>query len=264
MEEYPSHIFLLNCDVCCIFPLTDMLEAHKRYGGMGTVFLLKQQISLVSWLLITKELLHYTEKPETFVSDLINCGVYIFIPDIFTAIQEVSTHREDQANFCHLSTFDTLQSLKRAFPLDFVRSDQDILSPFAGKKQLYTYETMDFWEQIKTPGMSLKCSGLYLSQFRLTSADLLAGGDGRAGVRLINCIVFDDVEVQENAVVINSIVGWKSSIGKWSRANGDYNAKLGITILGEAVIVEDEVVVIHSIVLPNKTLNSSVQDEIIL
>ncbi|WJX65527.1 mannose-1-phosphate guanylyltransferase [Trifolium repens] len=30
----------------------------------------------------THELLHYTEKPETFVSDLINCGVYIFTPNI--------------------------------------------------------------------------------------------------------------------------------------------------------------------------------------
>lgn len=33
---------------------------------------------------------------------------------------------------------------------------------------------------------------------------------------------------------------------------------------GEAVTVEDEVVVINSIVLPNKSLNESVQDEIIL
>ncbi|KAK5820370.1 hypothetical protein PVK06_025417 [Gossypium arboreum] len=324
MEDNPSHIFLLNCDVCCSFPLTDMLgnfpvpcktlytyqydslninqmlvsvEAHKRYSGMGTVLVSAESASQFGELVadpITKELLHYTEKPETFVSDLINCGVYVFTPDIFTAIQEVSTHREDQANLRHLSSFETLQSpTSRALPQDFVRLDQDILSPFAGKKQLYTYETMDFWEQIKTPGMSLKCSGLYLAQFRYTSPDLLAGGDGTksasivgdvyvhpsakvhptakiganvsisanvrvgAGVRLIGCIILDDVEVQENAVVINSIVGWKSSIGKWSRvqADGDYNAKLGITILGEAVIVEDEVVVINSIVLPNKTLN---------
>lgn len=33
---------------------------------------------------------------------------------------------------------------------------------------------------------------------------------------------------------------------------------------GEAVTVEDEVVVINSIVLPHKTLNVSVQEEIIL
>ncbi|OIT19409.1 hypothetical protein A4A49_52049, partial [Nicotiana attenuata] len=56
--------------------------------------------------------------------------------------------------------------------------DQDIFTPLAGKKQLYTYETMDFWEQIKTPGMSLKCSAQYLAQYRSTSPHLLARGDG--------------------------------------------------------------------------------------
>lgn len=308
MEENPSHIILLNCDVCCSFPLPDLLEAHKRYGGMGTMLVIKVSAESAHQFgeLIadpnTKELLHYTEKPETFVSDLINCGVYVFTPDFFTAIQGVLTHREDRANIRQVSSFEALQSATRTLPVDFVRLDQDILSPLAGKKQLYTYETMDFWEQIKTPGMSLKCSSLYLALFKITSPQLLASGNGitsatiagdvyihpsakihptakigpnvsisanvrvGAGVRLISCIVLDDVEIKENAVVLNSIIGWKSSLGRWARVqgNGDYNAKLGITILGEAVTVEDEVVVINSIVLPNKVLNVSVQEEIIL
>lgn len=308
MEDSPSHIFLLNCDVCCSFPLPEMLEAHRRYGGIGTILVIKVSAESASEFgelvadPITNELLHYTEKPETFVSDRINCGVYIFTPDIFTAIQGVSSQRKDRANLRRMSSFEALQSATRSFPADFVRLDQDILSPLAGKKQLYTYETMDFWEQIKTPGMSLKCSALYLAQFRFTSPHLLASGDGTkganiigdvyihpsakvhptakigpnvsisanarigAGARLINCIILDDVEVKENAVVIHAIVGWKSTIGRWSRVQGegDYNAKLGTTILGEAVNVEDEVVVIKSIVLPNKTLNLSVQEEIIL
>nr|CAD1837882.1 unnamed protein product [Ananas comosus var. bracteatus] len=308
MEDNPSHIVLLNCDVCCSFPLPEMLDAHKRYGGMGTVLVIKVSAESASQFgelvadPVTNELLHYTEKPETFVSDLINCGVYIFTPDIFNAIEDVFTERKDRANIRRVTSFEALQSATKALPADYVRLDQDILSPLAGKKVLYTYETLDFWEQIKTPGMSLKCSALYLSQFRLTSPQLLAAGDGArratitgdvyihpsakvhpsakigpnvsisanarigAGVRLISCIILDDVEIKENAVVIHSIVGWKSSIGKWSRVQGegDYNAKLGITILGEAVTVEDEVVVINSIVLPNKTLNVSVQEEIIL
>ncbi|CAI9773761.1 unnamed protein product [Fraxinus pennsylvanica] len=340
MEDNPSHVVLLNCDVCCSFPLPEMLEAHRRYGGMGTIlvikvvsyiFILRRNSSrssfsstyygLISILLcmrvspesanqfgelvsdpVTNELLHYTEKPETFVSDRINCGAYIFTPDIFTAIQGVSTQRKDRATLRRLSSFEALQPPNRSSPSGFVRLDQDILSPLAGKKQLYVYETMDFWEQIKTPGMSLKCSALYLAQFRFTSPHLLASGDGTknatisgdvyihpsakvrptakigpnvsisvnarigAGVRLVSCIILDDVEIKENAVVIHAIVGWKSSIGRWSRvqAAGDYNAKLGVTILGESVTVEDEVVVINSIVLPNKTLNVSVQEEIIL
>ncbi|XP_058078078.1 uncharacterized protein LOC131226289 isoform X1 [Magnolia sinica] len=308
MEDSPSHIFLLNCDVCCSFPLPDMLVAHKRYGGMGTILVIKVSAESANQFgelvadPITNELLHYTEKPETFVSDRINCGVYIFTPDIFTAIHDVSTQRKDRANLRRVSSFEALQSATKTLPTDFVRLDQDILSPLAGKKQLYTYETLEFWEQIKTPGMSLKCSALYLSQFRLTSPHFLASGDGTknatiigdvyvhpsakvhatakigpnvsisanarigAGVRLISCIILDDVEIQENGVVINAIVGWKSSIGKWSRVQGEgeYNTKLGITILGESVTVEDEVVVVNSIVLPNKTLNVSVQEEIIL
>ncbi|KAF5740337.1 ADP-glucose pyrophosphorylase family protein isoform 1 [Tripterygium wilfordii] len=309
MEDNPSHIFLLNCDVCCNFPLPDMLDAHKRYGGMGTLLVIKVSAESANQFgelvadTSTKELLHYTEKPETFVSDLINCGVYIFTPDIFRAIEGVSTHRKERANLRRLSSFEALQSSTRTtLPSDFVRLDQDILSPLSGKKQLYTFETINFWEQIKTPGMSLKCSALYLAQFRSTSPHLLANGDGTespviigdvyvhpsakvhptakigpnvsisanvrvgSGARLISCIVLDDVEIKENAVVLNSIVGWKSSLGKWARiqADGDYNSKLGVTILGEAVTVEDEVVVTNSIILPNKTLNVSVQDEIIL
>ncbi|CAA0836096.1 ADP-glucose pyrophosphorylase family protein [Striga hermonthica] len=308
MEDNPSHIFLLNCDVCCSFPLPQMLEAHRTYGGIGTILVSKvspESANEFGELVadpVTNELLHYTEKPETFVSDLINCGVYVFTPDIFTAIQGVSTQRKDRAALRRVSSFEALQPADRSLPTDFVRLDQDILSPLAGKKQLYVYQTLDFWEQIKTPGMSLKCSGLYLAQFRVTSPELLASGDGTkkatitgdvyihpsakvhptakigpnvsisanarigAGVRLVNGIILDDVEIKENAVVIHSIVGWKSAIGRWSRvqASGEHNAKLGVTILGESVTVEDEVVVINSIVLPNKTLNVSVQEEIIL
>ncbi|KAH0885809.1 hypothetical protein HID58_061905 [Brassica napus] len=332
MEEKPSHVFLLNCDVCCSFPLQDILDAQRRYGGIGTMLVIKVSAEAASQFgeLIadpdTKELLHYTEKPETFVtlsykfpvsltwfwtllklidvsllvqvSDLINCGVYVFTSDIFKAIEGVYNQmRETSSNYNHF------QYATRSAPADFVRLDQDILSPLAGKKQLYTYENKDFWEQIKTPGKSLKCSDLYLSQFRETSPHLLASGDGTnkkpmivgdvyihpsvklhptakigpnvsisanvrvgPGVRLINCIILDDVEIKDNAVVINSIIGWKSSIGRWSRvqASGDDNERLGITILGEAVTVEDEVAVIGSIVLQNKTLNASVQDDIIL
>ncbi|KAL3833199.1 hypothetical protein ACJIZ3_007935 [Penstemon smallii] len=294
MDESPSHILLLNFDVCCNFPLPNMLEAHKRYGGMGTLLVIKKLGNFSSPISqfpkvsaesaskfgelvadpITKELLHYTEKPETFVSDLINCGIYVFTPKIFNVIHE----------FNHM----LINRPYRSIPTGFVRLDQDILSPLAGKKQLYTYETTDFWEQIKTPGMSIECSALYLAQFRFTSPHLLSSGDGKSnatvvgdigpnvsisanvriasGVRLMNCIVLDDVEIKENAVVMHSIVGWKSSLGRWSRvqAEGDHNTKLGITILGEAVTVEDEVVVINSIVLPNKMLNVSVQEEIIL
>ena len=42
------------------------------------------------------------------------------------------------------------------------------------------------------------------------------------------------------------------------------NSDAFVCYVGEAVTVEDEVAVIGSIVLQNKTLNASVQDDIIL
>ncbi len=86
------------------------------------------------------------------------------------------------------------------------------------------------------------------------------------GVRLMNCILLDDVEVRDNAVVQNAIVGWKSSLGAWARVqgSGEYDAKMGICILGEDVKVADEVVVVNCIVLPHKEIKVSVKEEVIL
>ncbi|XP_047257132.1 mannose-1-phosphate guanyltransferase alpha isoform X3 [Capsicum annuum] len=93
--------------------------AHRRYGGMGTILVSKVSADTASEFgelaadPVTKELLHYTEKAETFVSDRINCGVYVFTPDIFNAIQGVSTQRKDRANLRRVSSFEALQPANR-------------------------------------------------------------------------------------------------------------------------------------------------------
>lgn len=38
---------------------------------------------------VLTQVLHYVEKPSTFVSDIINCGIYLFNPDIFQHIGSV-------------------------------------------------------------------------------------------------------------------------------------------------------------------------------
>jgi mannose-1-phosphate guanylyltransferase len=168
-------------------------------------------------------------------------------------------------------------------------------------QRLYVHETSDFWEQVKSPGMTLKASELYLGHFRSVAPELLAaarpggptivgnchvhpsakvhasaklgpnvsvatGARVGPGVRLMNCILLDDVEVRDNAVVQNAIVGWKSAIGAWARVqgSGEYDAKMGICILGEDVKVADEVVVVNCIVLPHKEIKASVKEEVIL
>lgn len=51
------------------------------------------------------------------MSDRINCGVYIFTPDIFTAIQGVSTQRKDRGMYCLvlLCIIATIADILRAY-----------------------------------------------------------------------------------------------------------------------------------------------------
>ncbi|GJP80677.1 hypothetical protein CLOP_g10880 [Closterium sp. NIES-67] len=286
LQDDPDHIFVINCDVCSTFPLAPMLDSHKKHGGVGTLLCRKVAPDTASDFgeLVadseTKEILHYAEKPETFVSDRINCGVYVFRPAIMDMIKAAIAEGDGE---------------------NYVRLDQHVFSKQAGKKQLYAFETDDFWEQIKTPGLALRCSQLYLTYYRQTSPQLLApstpGGPAiigdcfihpsakvhptakvgpnvsiaanvriGAGVRLKDCIILDEVEVKENAIVVSSVVGWKSVVGPWGRVqgSGDLKSRLGVTILGEDVAVGKEAVVVNCIVLPHKSLNTSVQEEIIL
>ncbi|EYU31330.1 hypothetical protein MIMGU_mgv1a022325mg, partial [Erythranthe guttata] len=229
LTNYPSsHIFLLNCDVCCSFPLSEMLEGHKSYGGLGTISVNKVSPELASQFgevvadPVTNELLHYTEKPESFLcnnsDDRINCGVYVFTPEIFTAIQGVSTQRKERATLRRetknrVGKFTIQNLICKNLPTDFVRLDQDILSPLAGKKQFYVYETMDFWEQIKTLGMSLKSSGLYLAHYRIISPDLLASGDGSKNATISgDAYIHPSAKVHPTAKVVPRSIIFRSSV----------------------------------------------------
>jgi len=44
----------------------------------------------------SSEVNHYVEKPSTFVSTIINCGVYLFSMDIFTIMAAVFNNKQDE------------------------------------------------------------------------------------------------------------------------------------------------------------------------
>jgi len=41
----------------------------------------------------SKELIHYAEKPESSIGNLINCGIYIFTSDLFKQLKEAKEHK---------------------------------------------------------------------------------------------------------------------------------------------------------------------------
>ena len=76
--------------------------------------------------------------------------------------------------------------------------------------------------------------------------------------------------------MLNSIIGWSSVISEWTRIEGGDSGtaqhifplqgprKDIVTILGEDVYVEREVIVRNCVVLPHKELKTSVRNEIIM
>ncbi|KXS22368.1 nucleotide-diphospho-sugar transferase [Gonapodya prolifera JEL478] len=104
----PEYFFVLHADIASSFPLSNMLAFHKSVSSspetaplctiMGTR-VPKDTASRYGCLVsdpATQEILHYVEKPETFLSDLINTGVYIFHPNVFQFMAQAVADRHLQ------------------------------------------------------------------------------------------------------------------------------------------------------------------------
>uniref|UniRef100_A0A674P0M3 GDP-mannose pyrophosphorylase Aa n=1 Tax=Takifugu rubripes TaxID=31033 RepID=A0A674P0M3_TAKRU len=286
----PEAFFIMNADVCSAFPLTDI-----KIGFADG-----------------KTVLHYVEKPSTFVSDIINCGIYLFTPDIFQHIGAVF-----QKNQQDMLLEEPSNGWHRA---EAIRLEQDVFTALAGQGKLYVYKTLSFWSQIKSAGSAIYASRLYLNQYHTSHAERLATNEEGgpkicgnvyihptanidptavlgpnvsigtgvtigAGVRVRESIILHGATLQDHSCVLNSIVGWDSTIGKWARVEGtpsdpnpnDPYAKIdsetlfrdgkltpSITILGCNVNIPSEVVILNSIVLPHKDLNRGFKNQIIL
>jgi mannose-1-phosphate guanylyltransferase len=97
----PVEFFVLHYDICCAFPLTTLLECHQTHAqSLCTVLGKHISESPSNYGCIVSdpsgEVTHYAEKPETFVSDLINCGVYVFSPQIFDNIGAMISTRSEE------------------------------------------------------------------------------------------------------------------------------------------------------------------------
>jgi len=131
----------------------------------------------------TKQVLHYVEKPESHISNLINCGVYLFATDsFFPAVRTFIKRRAERPRLLSLSSMENLTKLSLRDEDDdqrsndskqIVRLEQDILPDLADSQGFYVLETRDFWRQIKTAGSAVPANALYLMKaFQAQSEEL--------------------------------------------------------------------------------------------
>ena len=207
----------------------------------------------------TKQVLHYVEKPESNVSNLINCGVYLFATEtFFPSIKNAIKRRSDRPRLVSYPSAENLEpsffaeKLEDGEKNEVLRLEQDILSDLADSNQFFVLETKDFWRQIKTAGSAVPANALYLQKAFQSQSEELAAPSANilppvyihpsaevdpsaklgpnvsvgprvtigAGVRVKESIVLEDAEIKHDACVLYSIIGWNSRVGAWARVEG--------------------------------------------
>ena len=264
LKGSPARLFVLNADVCCSFPLGQMLKLFEEKNAEAIILgtRVAEDAATNFGCIVsdqnTKQVLHYVEKPESKISNLINCGVYLFDTEcIFPAIAKAYKRRQDRPR---LMSYPSAANMEASFYQDddesgtnqVIRLEQDILPDLADTRQFFVLETKDFWRQIKTAGSAVPANALYLTKaFQAQSEELTkpsatilppvfihptAQVDSTAklgpnvsigpranigpGVRIKEAIVLEDSEIKHDACVLYSIIGWGSKVGAWARVEG--------------------------------------------
>ncbi len=73
----------------------------------------------------------------------------------------------------------------------------------------------------------------------------------KSGARIKNSVLMENALIKEFSYIDGSIIGWRSKVGKWARIEG-------LTILGEEVVVSDEIYLNGVYVLPHVPVKNSI------
>lgn len=126
LQSSPEPFFVLNSDVICDFPFQELEKFHKSHGKEGTIVVTKVEEPSKYGVVLYDDtdgcIQSFIEKPQEFVSNKINAGMYILNPSVLSRIQLKPTSIE-----------------KEVFP--FMSND----------KQLYAFELNGFWMDIGQP-----------------------------------------------------------------------------------------------------------------
>lgn len=259
LSETADPFFVLNSDVICDFPFQAMVQFHRHHGQEGSILVTKveepSKYGVVVCEADTGRVHRFVEKPQVFVSNKINAGMYVLSPAVLQRIQLQPTSIE-----------------KEIFPV------------MAKEGQLYAMELQGFWMDIGQPKDFLTGMCLFLQSLRQQQPEQLHSGPGFVGNVLVDpsarigqncrigpnvslgpgvvvedgvcirrCTVLQGAHIRSHSWLESCIVGWRCHVGQWVRMEN-------VTVLGEDVIVNDELYLNGASVLPHKSIGESVPE----
>jgi mannose-1-phosphate guanylyltransferase len=86
-----SCFFVLNSDVICDYPFEKLAAFHKSHGGEGTIIVTKVDDPSKYGVVVNQpnstKIERFVEKPQTFISNKINAGIYVLSPSVLDRIE---------------------------------------------------------------------------------------------------------------------------------------------------------------------------------
>jgi len=162
--------------------------------------------------------------------------------------------------------------------------EKEVFPCMAKDGQLFAYELQGFWMDVGQPKDFITGTSLYLRSLREKNPSLLYNGPGVVGNALVDstakigencrigpnvtvgpgvviedgvcikrCTILKDAHIKSHSWLDSCIVGWKCVVGRWVRLEN-------VTVLGEDVIVKDEIYINGGKVLPHKAISDSVPE----
>ena len=162
--------FVLNSDITCEYPLKELLAFHKAHGKEGTIMVTKVEEPSKYGVVVSKptgEIERFVEKPQVFVGNKINAGIYIFNPSILNRIEVISS--PSPQTYC---------PNQQPFQLQPTSIETEIFPEMAKKGELYAMELPGFWMDVGQPPDFLKGMCLYLANLKAKNPQQLSTGKG--------------------------------------------------------------------------------------
>lgn len=139
----------------------------------------------------THEIHHYVEKPSTFVSTTINCGVYLCSLEIFSLLSNIFKEKHI------LPSCNALNGNNGEH--DCISLEEDVIKRLTQTGDVFVFHTTKFWSQIKTAGSAIYANRHYLELFRKTRPEMLA--DNTNNNYITGPTIIGDVYIHPSASV---------------------------------------------------------------
>uniref|UniRef100_A0A914H442 mannose-1-phosphate guanylyltransferase n=1 Tax=Globodera rostochiensis TaxID=31243 RepID=A0A914H442_GLORO len=265
--------YVLNSDVICAFPFVQMMAFHRKHGRQGSIAVTKvdepSKYGVVVFDEAAGRIDRFVEKPQEYVGNKINAGMYILNPSVLQMIpcQPCSIEKEIFPKMCFANNLYAFVLsgfwMDVGQPKDFLRGVRLYL---AHQQQQNTLDKAENGHLLASIGECctinqpvLIDSSATIGAHCIIGPNVCIGAAVRLhdGVCIRDSTVLSGTVIRHSTLVHSSIIGHKCVIGS-------HVHMVNTSVLGEDVVIKDELYLSGARVLPHKSIAESVPEPTII